>query len=936
MMRSKLIRISILFGLTVALRADNISWSVAPVTDAWSNAANWSCPTCGSSVFPDNGNLGLTFDVLIGSGSGADHVTLDATRAVNSLTLGSSATLVMSPGKNLVLTPPDQFSPQLVNAGAIQVKNSVLTLNTLVPFIGFSPTTDNSGNINLTGAAAKLILDDAGVPGIVKTSLTGSGSLSLMGGSIQGAHGSEVLITGNSISGFGSLSNLGLVLNGNTSAVGGNVTIASPPSISGFNMLQNFGVMTATSGDLIFAPSAGSTIVNNGTIQTGGGNIQLQLAGSQFLSNTITVGDGRTLSMAVAGTLVNSGTVSLTSTGNPTTLQLSGSGETFSLDGAGTYQLSGAGISGVSGGEVLVDGSKTTIQGNGVISHLASFTNSGTLRPSGGPLVIAGDVGSFANTGTIVIDAGASMTVLAPFTRDQFGGIVGNFDLAGTLQVTAPIDALGLGSTLRLSGTGGFVDPLGANAIANISTLPLDTVLDNHASLTLNNSSILAIRLSLHEGSTLNATNLLFTNLLSLSGGSTVTTGELFGISMNLSGGSSLTVLNGFSGVLGLTTSGGGNIFRAAGLSVGTTALNIGAGDLVDLRTTSGAMVDTFGALFGNEFISDRGAQVIAGTVRYDGSARLYGADILAVGGFAALTLRGDGQILYGAGTGTDAFEHLQVIDSVAGFSLDSLTAPRTITPLRGTLTIGPDTASVFNVLGGTILNIQGDMKTSGAVFFDPTLSHLNVLGGSKLTVTGNVINEGDTVIGTGSELDAANYFQNAGFTQNDGTLKANLVLAGGAFKGMGTLQGEFQQTGGTFSPGDSPGTLQVNGDYIQLGGTLVIEFGPSNADRLSATGDIELDGLLQFMLAGYQPHLGDTFDILDFRYIRLGPAFQFSGRTLGSGLFLNIGWGLHDMQVTVGNSLLPVPPPPQTPEPATVLAIAGGLIAIAVRRRRR
>ncbi|HKA01175.1 MAG TPA: PEP-CTERM sorting domain-containing protein, partial [Candidatus Solibacter sp.] len=728
----------------------------------------------------------------------------------------------------------------------------------------------------------------------------------------------------------------------NTSAVGGNLTFAPSPSVSFFNMLQNFGVMTAASGDLIFAPAPFSLIVNNGTIQTGGGNIQLQLSGSQLLSNTLTVGDGRTLSLVGAGTIVNSGTVSLTSTGNPTTLQLSGSGATFSLDGTGTYQLAGAGISGVSGSEKLIDGSQTTIQGNGVISHLSSFTNTGTLRPSGGPLVIAADVGSFSNKGSIVIDAGASMTVLAPLGTGQFGGVTGNYDIGGTLQVAGPIAAFDQSfSNMRLSGAGAIVDPLGANAIANISTLPYQFFMDNHASLTLTSPFVSGIKVSLDGGSTFNVTNGLAANQLTLDGGSTASIGNLFAVSMNLSGGSNLNVVNGFSGSLRLVESGGGNQFRAPGLFGaywGHTDLNIGAGDLADFRTTSGPMVDTFNALSGGMYLLyDGGTQTIAGALRYDGSAQPNGADILTIGGDRAIhsfTLQGAGQILYGPGAGTDALAHLQNIDTAVIF--DSLTSPRTITPLSGTLRIGVDFSGEFDLLGGTQLTIQGDMKTSAQSTFDSAASNLNVLGGSKLIVTGNFINEGDTVIGAGSELDAANYFQNAGFTQNDGLLKGNLVLAGGAFKGKGTLQGEFQQTGGTFSPGDSPGTLQINGDYIQLAGTLVIEFGPSNADRLMATGDIELDGLLQFMLAGYQPHLGDKFDILDFRYIRLGPAFQFSGRTLGNGLFLNIGWGLHDMEVTVGNSLLPVPPAPQTPEPGTFVAIGGGLIAIAARIRRK
>ena len=72
----------------------------------------------------------------------------------------------------------------------------------------------------------------------------------------------------------------------------------------------------------------------------------------------------------------------------------------------------------------------------------------------------------------------------------------------------------------------------------------------------------------------------------------------------------------------------------------------------------------------------------------------------------------------------------------------------------------------------------------------------------------------------------------------------------------------------GNLAPGNSPGTLSINGDFTQdASGILVIEMGglgQGEFDILDVSGNAILDGMLEIELfGGYMPTLGDTFNVL-------------------------------------------------------------------------
>jgi T5SS/PEP-CTERM-associated repeat protein len=109
------------------------------------------------------------------------------------------------------------------------------------------------------------------------------------------------------------------------------------------------------------------------------------------------------------------------------------------------------------------------------------------------------------------------------------------------------------------------------------------------------------------------------------------------------------------------------------------------------------------------------------------------------------------------------------------------------------------------------------------------------------------------------------------------GTLR---VGAGGTLAGTGTIVGDVINDGGIVSPGHSPGTLIINGNYIQTaGGTLLMEIsgaGSGQYDVLQVTGSASAHGTLQLvMLGGFLPQPGQTFQFFDIGSSGAGVSFD-------------------------------------------------------------
>ena len=125
----------------------------------------------------------------------------------------------------------------------------------------------------------------------------------------------------------------------------------------------------------------------------------------------------------------------------------------------------------------------------------------------------------------------------------------------------------------------------------------------------------------------------------------------------------------------------------------------------------------------------------------------------------------------------------------------------------------------------------------------------VSVEKGSLTFSQGIAGHSGRMVVGAGTTLSSTGVLDNRGIVQGSGTVSAP------------TLSNH-----GTVSPGLSPGTLTLQGNYEQYGdGLLDIELASLAAfDSLDVSGTANLDGSLQLRpFGGYTPVIGDSFVVL-------------------------------------------------------------------------
>lgn len=870
-------------------------WDGSEPDDNWFTADNWD-----TGIVPN----GLTDQAIVGAPS---PTIANGSVTLQSLTVTADGILTTGISTNFNFAPGAAVS--LTNAGDITTGN-----NSDFRILGM---VDNSGSINIASTGNQTDLEIA----IGGATLTGGGTVTFSGAfaGINDASGTQTLtIADQTIQGVG---NIGRNTTDFDNQVGGLVHSNVNGGIlilDSANVFTNAGTIRASNGGILELFDAGTSGYANsgGTIEALAGSEVRLINGARIIGGTLqSVGSGMITSAIssnvefdnltlngnytlgnnsdtrITGTLNNTGSINVTSTGNQTDLEVALGGA--SLTGGGTVTLSGpfAGINDASGTQTLtiVD---QTVQGAGnigrnttdfnlqdgnlidanvtgqilVIDAAAVFTNAGTLRASGGGILELrdGGTGDFINSGgTIEAQAGSEVRLI---TGARIVG--GDLTSTGTGVVTSTVSANVEFEDLTFSG-----DYIAGN---NSDTRITGTI-NNTGSITIN--------------STGNQTDLeVNVGGATLTGGGTVTlTGAFAGID-DATGTQTLTITN-------QTIQGNGNIGR------NTTDINNQAGNLIHANVNGGILVLDAAAVFTN-----------AGTLRASGGGILElrdggtgdfantGGTIEALTGSEIRLITGArivGGVLTTTGTGvvtSTVSANVELEDLT--FSGDFISGNNSDTRITGTInntgsitinSTGNQTDLEVNV-GGATLTGGGTVTLTGpfAGIDDATGTQTLTIGDQTIQGEGNIGRNTTNINNTADGTILANVPGNtllidvagADWT-NDGTLAvedSNLDVAGDLTStatsrligdGSITATGGDIDHAGEISPGFSAGALTLDAAVtLQSTAQTAIEIGGTTPgtdfDLLNVTGTLALDGDLSLsLLGGFTPAFIDTFEIV-------------------------------------------------------------------------
>ncbi|HUI40805.1 MAG TPA: hypothetical protein VL523_02435, partial [Terriglobia bacterium] len=492
----------------------------------------------------------------------------------------------------------------------------------------FQGTINNTGTIQIESRGSDITLN---IPANQTLTLTGPGNVTMGDGTsnsynnhdfISGGNGPTTLVNESTIQGTG------LIENGIAVTNSGTINANVPTGANNLQLwltrlespgLTNTGTLEATNGGVLIlgavtltntggtvsASGTGSYVNTYGSSVTGGsfstsagGTIYTNQNGGNISTITgitnigaIVISDTQTA--AFSGTVTNTGTITVDSSGNSTTLAIP-VGQTLTLSGSGKVIMTNFAQNAIQasscGSATLINSS--TIEGSGTFFTNTNcsgvMTNSGTLLANQTvPLIIL--AATFTNTGTLSVAAGSTMDFqggASRFTNLVNGTLTGGkYSVTGTLQIPGNITTNNAGITL--TGT--------TSQILNPNTNALTGFLTNGAkgSFTLAGNQIFTT-----TGSFNNAGG------VKISKGSTFTVGA--GGSFNQAGGK-LTV----DGVLAFSTTAnfasGDAFYPAAG------SVNIQKGSVFGNGGMLGANVKSSGSVTPGDLATTPGVLGVSG-----------------------------------------------------------------------------------------------------------------------------------------------------------------------------------------------------------------------------------------------------------------------------------------------------------------------------------
>lgn len=884
-------------GLTLTAGTETLAASNGYTGATTINGGTLALSGAGSIAASSGVNLAAgVFDISASTGAGATIWSLAGTGGT--VTLGArTLTLANASGT---------FGGAITGSGGLTLMAGTETLTGNSS--AFSGTVNvNSGRLligaggTLGNGAATFNIHNGGTLG--GTGRVG-GNVAIDAGGILSAGFSPgtLTITGNLVQNIGSISNFELGQSGIVGGasndlvnVGGNLSMAgtlnlTPPS-AGWYRLYNVTGTISGSYDTVNSGALSNTIYTTIPNQV---NVLLAGAGQvvQFWDGADATGNGA----------VNGGTATWNA----------GNTNWTSLPGAqiNDQWRAGVGILGGVAGTVTV-ADPQYIQG--LQFTVGGYTlTGGTLNMTGDPFsdpaksFITTDAGVTATIDSTIAGAGIGLTkqgagtLVLTGTNIYTGGTTIN---AGTLQ-------LGNGET-----TGSIAGDVTNNAILAVDrsdTVTFDNVVSGTGALQQNGTGTLVLTgtNTFTGGTTINAGTLQI--------GNGATTGSIVGDVINNSvlavDRSDAPVLSGAISGTGALRQNGTGTFVLTGTNTYTGGTTISAGTLqIGNGGTTGSIV---GAVINNSIlaINRSDALTLPGDISGTGALQQNGAGVTTLAGAASYvgaTAVNAGALLANA---ANRFSARSAVTVAAGAVLDANGFNQTIASLAGagTVALGAGRLTLANAASTTF---SGAVAGSGGL----------TLAAGTQTLSGVSTYTGATAINGGTLIVTGSIAASSGVT----------VAAGATVGGSGRLPS--MTVHGTLSPGNSPGTLTVNGNLVLGPGSLYLaEVQGAVSDRINVTGTAALAGTLRLVPLGGAYLFSASYTLLSAAGGLGSTTFGTVDATglFGDGVTTNIGYtGTEVLLSLAPKALVPIVTPSLgVPAPRNAASVASGIDAAVAR----